>query len=133
MLIGMIIGQLIGVGIGSLMVAIVLRAAAKWVQKLDVPYGQAYVTVLLPSLINVVLGSIVGYVVGSATQSMDAVNVASLLRLPVGFLIASGFISSRLEIPFGRACLISLAMTAIGIGIVLVVAIPIILIITLTS
>jgi hypothetical protein len=129
----MIIGQLIGVVIGSLIAAIVLRAAAKWVQKMEVPYGQAYVTVLLANLINVVLGSILGYAVGSATQSMEAVNVASLLMLPVGFLILSGFISSRLQIAFGRACLVSLAMAAIGIGIALIVAIPIVLIVTVMN
>ena len=61
---------------------------------------------------------------------MEAVNIASLLMLPVGFLILSGFISSRLTIPFGRACLVALAMAAIGIGIALVVAIPIFLIVT---
>jgi uncharacterized protein YacL len=133
MLAGIIIGQLIGAVIGSLITAIVLRAAAKWVQKIEVPYGQAYVTVLFPNLINVVLGSIVGYAVGSATQSMEAVNVTALLMIPVGFLIQSGFISSRLEIPFNRACLVVLTMAAIGIAIGIIVAIPIVLITTLIN
>ena len=62
---------------------------------------------------------------------MEAVNVASWLMLPVGFMILSGFVSSRLTIPFGRACLVALAMVPIGIGIALVVAIPISLIVTL--
>lgn len=100
---------------------------------MEVPYGQAYVTVLLPSLINVVLGFIVGYAVGSATQSVEAVNIASFLMHPVEFLILSGFISSRLTIPFGRACLVAFAMTAICIGIALVVVIPIVLIETLMN
>jgi hypothetical protein len=108
----MIITSTIGSVIGSLIAAIVLRAAAKWVEKREVPYGQAYVTVLLPSLISGVLVLIVSYFGGSAT-----------LVLPVGFLILSGFISSRLEIPFGSACLVALAMVAIGIGIALIVVI----------
>lgn len=127
---GTIIGQLIGVVIGSLLAAVLLRTAAKWVQQLDVPYGQAYGTVLLPGLINTLLGLIVGYMVSSATGSMGTINIAALLMLPVGFLIVAGFIGARLAIPLGRACLIALVMAAIGLAIAAIVAIPIVLIVT---
>ena len=123
MLPGIIIALFIRVVIGSLIAAILLRAAAKWVLGREVPYGQAYVTVLLPALINVVLGSILGYAIGSVTQSREAVSVVALLMLPVGFLILSIFISFQLGIPVGRACLVSIVMMAIGVGIILTVVI----------
>lgn len=122
-------GPLFAVVIGSLVSAVVLRAAAKWVQNLDVPYGQAYITVLLPGLITVILCPILLAALHSATQLMEAANPAALLLMvPVGFLILSGFISLLLEIPFSRACLVALAMAAIGFAMVVILAIPITLI-----
>ena len=118
----------IGAFIWSLIGAVILRAAAKWVQKLDVGFGNAYVTVLLSVIANLVLGAIIGFSVGAATQSMDAVNAVSLLMMPVGFLIQSGIISSRLQIRFGRGCLVSLAMIGVAIGIFVVVGIVVFII-----
>ena len=126
--IAQLIGMFIGCFIWSLIGAVILRAAAKWVQKLEVGFGNAYVTVLLSAIANLVLGAIVGFGVGAATQSMDAVNAVSLLMMPVGFLIQSGIISSRLQIPFGRGCLVSLAMIGVAIGIFLVVGIVVFII-----
>lgn len=93
-------------------------------QKLEVGFGNAYVMVLLSAIASLVLGAIVGFGVGAATQSMDAVYAVSLLVTPpVGFVIQSGIISSRLQIPFGRGCPVSLAMIGVAIGIFLVVSI----------
>ena len=131
MLITIIIIQLIGVAIASLVTAIFLRAAAKWVQKMDVSYGNAYVTTLFAGAVNAILGSVLGFAIGARSQSPDAANGAALLMIPVCFLVQSGFISSRLKIPFGRACLVSFTMIAIGVAILLVVAIPVIIIATL--
>jgi len=119
-IIGALIGALIGAAIGSLIGAIILRAAAKWVIKEDIAFGNAYVTVFIAYLINTVIGFIVGFAVGAATQSMEAVNAMTILMLPVGFLIQSGIIASRLKITFGKACLVSLAMIAVVIGIAIV-------------
>lgn len=118
-----IIGLFIGCLIGSLIGAVILRAAAKWVQKLDVNFGNAYVTVLLSSIASMVLVAIVGVCVRAATGSMDSVNAVSLLMTPIGFLIQAGIISSRLRIPLGRGVLVSLAMIGVAIGIAMIVGV----------
>ena len=59
-LIGTIIGGLIGLALGSLVGAVILRAAAQWAEKLDIPFGSAYVTVLLSAFVNYVIGFIPG-------------------------------------------------------------------------
>lgn len=133
MVFGMLVAMVLAAAVGSLISAIVLRLAVRWVEKREIDYGTAYVTMLIGSLIQVGLGFVVGLVVGGATKSQDAVNVASLVMYPVGFLIQSGIISSRIDLRFGRACLVSLAMMAIGIAIALAVAIPVLLIVALMS
>lgn len=129
MIIGLLVGMLIGGCLGALVGAIILRAAAKWVEKTDVPFGSAFVTTLIILVTQLVIGGGIGFVVGSTTHSQDAVNGAALLMWPVGFCIQSGIISARMGIAFGRACLVSLAMLAIGISCALLVAIPVLLII----
>ena len=117
-----IVGIIVIGSIGSLIGAVFLRAATKWVQELEVGFGDAYVTVLLSVLASVIFGvfvQCVGYAVGAATHSMVVVNVVVvLLNIIVGFLIQSGIISSRLQIPFGRGCRIVIAMSVIVITIV---------------
>jgi hypothetical protein len=102
--------------------AIILRAAAKWVLKEDILFGNAYVTVFISHLIYMVIKLVVRFFVGAATQSMEADNAITLLiMLPVGFLILAGIISSRLKTSFRKACLVSLAMIAMILGILIVV------------
>lgn len=118
--IGEFIGLIIGCFIGSLFGAIILRVTTKWVQKLEVGFGNAYITALQSALTSIVLGTWVGLVVATATRSMETVTVATVLMLPIGFLIQSWIVSVRLKIPFGRGCLVSLAMVAVYIGIFIV-------------
>jgi hypothetical protein len=108
--------------IGSLIGAIVLMAATKWVVKCRVPFGEAYWTVFICSIVNFMLAFVLGFVVGS-TGSTEAVRVLQILLLPVGFLIQSGIISWRLDLPFGKACLVSITMIGIVLGIALVVGV----------
>ncbi len=122
-LILIVIGSLIGALIG----AIFLRAAAKWVAKLEVPFGAAYCTVFLSTLANGILGFVLGIAVGTATQSKEAVNVLQVFMVPVGFVITAAIISRRIKVTFGRACLINLVMLALGIVIIGGVAVAIIL------
>lgn len=134
MLVNIITRALIDVVVGCLIFAVILRIAIKWVQKLDVPYGKAYVTVLIPGLINVFLAALISsYTASKVMDPVEAIRLTTLLSLPVQFLIGSFFISSRLAIPFGRACLVSLAMVPIGIAFGLIVVIPIYLIVTLMN
>ncbi len=131
-IIGQLLGGLLSVFIGSLIGAIVLRAASQWVAKLDVPFGKAYWTVFICSIVNFILGYVLGFVVGS-TDSTEAVAVLQIILLPVGFFIQSGIISSLLEISFGKACLVSITMIGIFLGIALVVGLIIFLIMQATG
>ncbi len=47
----------LGTLIGSLVSAVLLRAAAQWVEKKDVPYGEAYVTMSLAAIANLLAAS----------------------------------------------------------------------------
>jgi len=124
---GLIVAQLIGIAIGSLFTAIILRAAAQWVQKVDVPQGEAYIISLMFNLCNWVVIGILVLAVARGTQSMTATLTASILSIPIAFLVMAGFIRSGLEIEFGRACLISLVMVAISVAIGLLIGIPVVM------
>jgi hypothetical protein len=114
--------------IGSLIGAVLLRAAAKWVARLDVPFGKAYWTVYIAYICNFALAHLLGSAVAYDTNSIGAVNVLQVIVLPVGFLIQSGIISSRLELSFGKGCLISITMIGIALAIVLAAVLVIVLI-----
>lgn len=63
------------------------------------------------------LGFVVGLVVGFS-MGEEAVTLATLAMLPVGFLVAAGVISHRLEMGFGTACLVELVQMVLGILVV---------------
>ena len=113
-----IIVALIEAAFASLIGAVILREAAKWVIKEDVAYGNAYITVFLFVAFNMVIGFGVGEV-----GLWFGLKALTLLMLPVGFLIQSAIISMGLKTSFGKACLIALAMTAVIIGILIMVGV----------
>ncbi|MEC9374198.1 MAG: hypothetical protein VYC34_10160 [Planctomycetota bacterium] len=113
---GLFAQSIIGAAIGSLLAAIFLRIAARWMLKLDIPYGSAYVTMFLAYIAATVAGLIVavpaGLLLGAANPDLFESSAGDalllLLILPVGFLAQSAVIGRRLELPFGRACLLTL-------------------------
>ncbi len=125
-----LLGQIV---VGSLVAAIVFRAAMKWIEKREVPFGQAYMTMLLSGLATGILGFFLGLLVALGTGSHDAVQAAGVLMLPGGFLLQSELISLRHRLSFGRACLVSLGMAAIGILILLVLVLPALLVLSLAG
>lgn len=125
--------QTLGFVIGTLFFAVLLRIATKWVEKVDVPYWNAFATCLLFGIVDFLFDTTVRYAVARATHSILAVDCASLLLYPVGYLIASWFISLRLRIPFRRALLVVLVIAGIFVGVFAIVAIPIFLIMSFTQ
>jgi hypothetical protein len=115
----MLIGGSIGAVIGSLIGAVILRAAASWVLGYDVAYGDAFVTMFLASLLNFGASLGVGFAYGMVKGAEESTGILSFILLPVGFLIQSGVISSKLDTDFGSACKVTLAMYAIGFAIAL--------------
>lgn len=127
-----IIIVLISYLIGSFVSAILLKISAKWVQNFDLTIGKSYKMMLVINIINMVLGfvilailAIIGVndLLSIHISGPDAINIASIIMMPVGFLVQSKLLSSRLEIAFSRGCLISLAMTGILIGILVAIRI----------
>jgi hypothetical protein len=116
-----LIGGILGILIWSIFGAILLRAAAKWVVKVDLKFGEAYGTIFAIYVINVVVGFLVGSGLRSMEGSENLIKAAPILLLPLSFLIHAGLIGSNLKMSFKSACLVTLAMIAIVLGIGLVV------------
>ncbi len=109
--------------IGSFIGALILQAAVRWVQKLKVAYWNAYMAILLPGIVNIFLVLTFFVALGAAgksaiARSTPAIVIQILLLLLAQFLVQAGFVSSRIKIPLGRACLVTLVMD----GIILVIA-----------
>lgn len=123
------------VGIGavafwSLFGAVILRVVARRIQKVDLLFSKAYKVVVSAGIASELLGFVVCGIVADNTSSRYAANCAVLLMFLVGFLIQSSFVSSELQIPYSRGCLVSLAMLGISIAIILFFAVPLFLVMT---
>lgn len=83
--------------------AVFLRAAAKIVDNLDVPFGEACATILIAILVGWAAGMIFVLIV-------RAIPEVRFLSLPISLLVQAGVFAWRLSLTFGRALLISLVM-----------------------
>ncbi len=99
---------LIIIAIVCLIGAVFLRIAAKLVDSLDVPFGEAYATVFIAALACWAVGMILGFM----ARGMPAVR---FLSLPIDLLVQAGVFAWRLSITFGKALLISLVMIVLWI------------------
>jgi len=102
---------------GSLFGTVLLRAAAHWVQRVDVPVRTAFRTMLFANMVNLTLA----FVVGVAFDFDLRLHEFFTVMLPIGFAVLTGFVSSRLRMPVVRAILVTLTMVGIGVGITLTV------------
>ena len=100
---GGLIIMLVIIAICSTIPAIFLRLSAKWVAKAEMMYGHAYKTMVMAALVNTVLMFGFGFL-----------GPASILFFPVGFCMMAVVIGSRLGLPFGQSCLITLITGAIS-------------------
>jgi len=125
MMTDVIIEFLINYLVGSFVSAIILKISAKWVQKLDLTIGRSYIIMLVINFINIALGIVIVVIIAIMginhflpvyIGGPEAISIASIIMVPVGFLILSKLLSSRLKIPFSRGCFISLVMAAIVTG-----------------
>lgn len=120
LLFGQLIGQLCAVAVGALIGAVFLRASAKWIAKLDVEFGRAYLTVFFTYLINVfigIIGAMVLFVIVPSGLSIDpdaALGLFYLSVIPIAWLIQACLIKARHPVTFNQACLMALIMFAIG-------------------
>jgi hypothetical protein len=99
---------LIILAIVCLIGAVFLRIAAKIVDDLDVPFGEAYATVFIAVLVGWAVGMIFGFMV-------RAIPELRFLSFPISLLVQAGVFAWRLSLTFGRALLISLVMLVLQI------------------
>jgi hypothetical protein len=114
LLVPLLIGGLIGLLVAGLIGGVILRAALWWVEKIDAPFGDAFVTVFLATLINLGIYLVISVALAMTSSSKYVDNFASLAMTPIGFLILSHFVSSRFQIPFNRGLVVTLAMYAVS-------------------
>jgi hypothetical protein len=116
---------LLGILTASLIGAVILRAAAAWVERKDVKFADAYATMLLCGIATLILRAALGLSLGGALRldSEIALRVASVPTSPLSFLIHAGLIGLRHDIRFRRACLVCLVMLAVSAAMALSVAV----------
>ena len=119
-----LIGLLIGVPLGILIGAALLRLAVKIVTKSTMPFGQACLSVFVVTLVTVVLGYLIGFIVGLAHGPALA---AGILSYVINFLVAAGIYGGMVKQPesdqgigFGKGMLVNLVLFLISLAIGLV-------------
>lgn len=100
---GILISTLISIAIICLIGAVFLMTAAKLVDSLDVPFGEAYATVFIAALACWGVGMTLGFM----TRAMPAMR---FLSIPIDLFVQAGIFAWRIPITFGKALLISLVM-----------------------
>jgi len=104
--------------------AILLRAAAAFVEKMDVSFDKAFKTILLDNIINLIYLLFLILLLSKGAVSAEY-EVPYLFFLSiVSFFTLSGIVSLRLRIPFVSAYLVSVVMVILGFVIGLIVLIP---------
>ena len=114
--------------IASFIGALILKGTVKWVQKLSIGYWDAYRTVFLAGIVNIFMGLAAGLSLGKVVLSITVLCVIIPVTLSAQFLVQAGFVSSRIKIPFGRACLVTLVMDGIILVITAILFTPFLLI-----
>ena len=99
---------LIILAIVCLIGAVFLRAAAKLVDSLDVPFWEAYATIFIAILVGWAVGMIFRFIV-------RAIPEVRFLSLPINLLVQAAVFAWRLSITYGKALLISLVMLVLQI------------------
>jgi hypothetical protein len=119
--------QIVSVFITSLLGALFLRIAFRWVEEDDITYGTAYITTLIIGLLNTIFSFVIIIIVGSNTRSSNAIILTWIILIPFEFMISSAIIAKRTEISFGKACRVALIMIGMALGICFVFGVILVL------
>jgi hypothetical protein len=118
-----VLAALVILSLGVLVGAVILRAAAKWAEKLDLPFWSSAETVLIYTLGGCALGFGVALLAGVMGEGPKHRMLEGLVA-PAGFLLQSAVISGRHKLSFGKGIKISIFMwlvsLLIGIGVAVV-------------
>lgn len=125
-----IVPIIIALGLGSLIGAVILRAAISMYNALgggpdsyaSVPepdFGEAMGIVFVTYLVQVVAGMALGFVLGNAGMAgrEDALKL-QLISLPISLLVMAGMLSMMLPTTFGRGLLVAICQIIVSLLIV---------------
>ncbi len=113
--------MLIVIAISSLIGALILRLAAKWVALVEVPYFRAYFTLVIAAVISVAIELPVGYVAALLGADELVAGILGLALVPVHYLVQTLVIRWRLELTFSESLLVGLVMIGITIVLALII------------
>jgi hypothetical protein len=120
---------LLGIGIAACVGAVILRAAAHWVAKVDLAPGRAMVIVLVNGVVGFVLNYVGGRVTGGINAKADLMHnlpaIGGVLASTVlAFLVQSVINGAAISpgdgdapIGFAKGALVTLVTSLIGLGI----------------
>jgi hypothetical protein len=130
---GTCIGLIIGIALGTLFGAVILRAAAHWAVKIEVPFWRACRISLLNAGIGFGINFAIGILVGMASGPVEPGQVAHvpwpiyLVTFVLSFFVASLIYGALIKtedhqrpIGFGKGARVALMTYAIGLGIAIV-------------
>ncbi len=112
---------LIVIAISSLIGALILRLAARWVALVEVPYFRAYFTLVIAAVISVAIELPVGYVAVLLGADELVAGILGLALVPVHYLVQTLVIRWRLELTFSESLLVGLVMIGITIVLALII------------
>ncbi len=113
--------MLIVIAVSSLIGALILRLAAKWVALVEVPYFRAYFTLVIAAVISVAIELPVGYVAALLGADELVAGILGLALVPVHYLVQTLVIRWRLELTFSESLLVGLVMIGITIVLALII------------
>jgi hypothetical protein len=98
----------------SLLGAVFLRVATKWVAETEITFGKAYGTVFIAGFINTTIGIAIGsLIIASGYQDSGGLIVA-IVTIFLGFFVLAGTISARSDIVFPKSLFVALVMFLVG-------------------
>jgi hypothetical protein len=93
--------------------ALIVRAATRWVAAIDVPYLRVYLTLFLCLGISLAVGVSLHTMLGMGGLSEQTQWLAQLAVLPVLVILSTIILSRRLEVSFGQGIVILLVVGVI--------------------
>lgn len=128
-IVGILFGQLmiriIGSAVASLLIALIIQGAVRWVAKFEAPYWKCYLAHFSASAVSMIAGAFFGLVVGVAGLPILMAYVPAIL---IGFLalalaywlLIRGPAGERLT--FGKSLLVVACVVGVTLGIALLLA-----------
>jgi hypothetical protein len=108
--------DLIGILIGSLVSAVLLVQAFKWIEKRTVAFPRVFFAAFVGSILSIVLQLTAVSIFEQAGRTTRI--AASFALIPIIFAIQAGLVAAFTHTRFARACLISFVALIVGVAVI---------------